>query len=93
LNKNLKNPEREGDEMRKFIAMRLVLILSLLLTACAKTVYVPTQCPRPQLPSEPRYATQSLRPGDTPDKVAKAYVASLEACMMDNQTLRKLCEG
>jgi hypothetical protein len=72
--------------------MKLLFVITLiLLTACTRTVYVPADCPRPQLPPEPRYATQSLRSGDTPDKVAKAYVASLYVCMMDNQNLRYIC--
>jgi hypothetical protein len=72
--------------------MRKIILLCICLTACAKTVYVPTQCPAPKLPPEPHYPVADLRPGDSPDKVAKAYVASLYACRADNKNLREICQ-
>lgn len=73
--------------------MRTIFILTaLLVTACTKTVYVPTGCPRPQLPPEPRYPVADLRPGDAPDKVAKAYVAALYVCRMDDLNVRQVCQ-
>lgn len=72
--------------------IRYSLLLTVLLCGCAKTVYVPTDCPHSTLPPEPSYTVQDLRQNDSPDKVAKAYVASLYVCKMDNQNLRELLE-
>jgi hypothetical protein len=56
--------------------MKLVtVLLVLLLTACS--AHMPVGCPKPNIPPEPRYPVQDLRPGDKRDKVAKAYVATV----------------
>jgi hypothetical protein len=56
--------------------MRIITMTAfLLLTACS--THMPVGCPKPNIPPEPHYPVQDLRPGDSRDKVAKAYVATV----------------
>jgi hypothetical protein len=60
--------------MNKLIA----IILSLLLTACAKPVYIASGCPKIELSPEPVYPTASLRKGDPESSVIKAMVMTIK---------------
>lgn len=53
---------------------------------------VPTGCPSPQIPPEPHYPVQDLRPGDKPDKVAKAYVATVHGQHDYIENLKRILE-
>lgn len=76
---------------------RLIILLSLFLSACAKpvTTYVPIKDPnKVDLGTAPTYAVSSLGEADKghPDVVAKAYVGSLGMCIADDRYIRSVCK-
>lgn len=76
---------------------KLLIILPLLLTACAKpvTTYVPIkEANKTDLGDAPTYSVGGLRETDKahPDIVAKAYVSSLGQCIADDQYIRSVCK-
>lgn len=62
--------------------MRILFILLIagLLTGCTttRTVYVPTGCPKINIPTEPQYPLQNLKANDTHAVVAREYAATLQ---------------
>jgi hypothetical protein len=70
---------------------RSIILAVLLLTACTKLV--PTGCPRPNIPPEPRYPVADLRQGDGADKVAKAYVATVHGQHDYIESLKHIFRG
>jgi hypothetical protein len=70
------------NEMLILIIVSLAIIIgsSLLLAGCTTTkpIEVTAPCPKPNIPAEPRYPVQDLKQGDQPDKVMKAYVATVQ---------------
>jgi uncharacterized protein YceK len=73
----------------------IVMLIMLTLSGCATTqpLQVTSGCPKPVIPAEPRYPVQDLKKGDERSTVAKAYVASLHMCIMDNEAVRHVCGG
>lgn len=55
-----------------------LIAAAFMLTACANPMLVTTGCPKPNIPPEPRYPVADLQQGDGADKVAKAYVATVQ---------------
>lgn len=72
--------------------MRLLpFLIFLILSGCTAAQPVIVDCPKPSIPPAPQYPAASLKPGDSPATVAKAYVASLGMCLDDNANLRRVC--
>jgi hypothetical protein len=55
----------------------LALLILLTLTGCTTTQPVVVGCPKPNIPPAPHYPVASLKQGDSPATVAKAYVATV----------------
>ena len=61
-----------------------IIVLMLFLTACTTTqpktisVVVPVACAKPVVPDKPTYPIYSLKKGDRPATIAKAYVATVQ---------------
>lgn len=60
------------------IAMILIMISILMLYGCANKTFIPSKCPRIELPKEMEYPVYFLKNGDMPDKVMKSYVATVK---------------
>lgn len=59
--------------------MRLPTLLILLtLTGCTTMQPVVSGCPKPNIPPAPHYPVASLKQGDSPATVAKAYVSTVQ---------------
>lgn len=73
----------------------LILLLCLLLTACAHPTYVATLPPSPTIPPEPDYPIYHLSAADKGNygKVSNAPMTSLAMCIADDKKLRALLEG
>lgn len=55
------------------------MLILLILTGCtARPLQVTAPCPKPIIPTEPHYPAQDLKQGDKPDRVAKAYAATVQ---------------
>lgn len=85
------NPENEMLTM-VFMAVLIIVLASALGGCVTKTVYVPSGCPKVNLPQEPHYPMQDLKPGANPATVAKAYAASFGLCMDTKAAIRHVCE-
>lgn len=61
---------------------KTLLLLTLILAGCTTTqpkpqVLVPVECPKVTIPAEPALPIADLKQGDSHDKVAKSYVATV----------------
>lgn len=75
---------------------KLIIIMCAALTACAtKPVYIPLSkpCVMPKLPPEPHYPISDLKHGDSPDKVIKAYAATVQMYKDQLRMCKKGREG
>jgi hypothetical protein len=59
-------------------AVALILIAVCLGGCATRPVYVPQACPKVTIAPEHHYPVQDLHAGDKPDKVMKAYVATVQ---------------
>ncbi len=77
---------------------RLALLLSLALLACHRTpqtvlVPVAVPCPPPPKVQRPRLPIVDLKPGDSPDLIQKALLASIQLLQGYAQQLETILDG
>lgn len=82
--------------MRRSYAV-VITTAALILTACVskpQVVYIPVySCPKSEVPIEPSYEYNKLSDKDTPNKIAKAWVASMIQCKEYTNELVTIIRG
>ena len=81
-----------GELGKGSVMVRLLFVL--LLSGCATqaTIPIPVDCPRPEVPANPRLPVQDLTSESGYEETVRAYVASLEVCTLHVKSLRELLD-